>query len=197
MDPCYCFIASQDERHRQTQRLAVSSRQAIEAFVNEESKAEDMEKSGGSRGNKSPQRGAAAPLLGDDGFEAIGDAEGRAALEDAEQRLRTAELSSDLAREREDQIDQIYQDTAEVNEIFRDLAELVEEQDEQVQQIEFNAVTSRDRMKAGVDDLDKAAEYQGAFSTRIICFIIILVVIIAAVGGYLGYRFTRGGKHSH
>lgn len=175
-------------RRRAMQRVATQAKQAIEAFVSEEEKAQRAEKEAGTP--VASDRGAAAPLLGS-AQDASGDAEAQAALADAEQRLRVAELTGDLAAEREEQIDQIYQDTAEVHEIFQDVAELVEEQDDMVRTIEFNAVDARDRTKGGVDDLDKAAEYQGAFSTKIICFIIILVLIVAGVGGYLGYRFTH------
>jgi len=85
------------------------------------------------------------------------------------------------AEEREAAIIQIQKDTEEIAEVFEDLRDMVGDQQADVDILEANAEQTAANVKAGAQELDKAAEYQKAKRKKM-CMILLCLLV---AGGLL------------
>ena len=78
-----------------------------------------------------------------------------------------------------------------VGEIYNDLANLVDEQQYEIDDIESNILNSHNRTEAGIDQLQKATNFQKSSSKCIVwLLLLILVAAIVCIGILYGGQIT-------
>lgn len=113
--------------------------------------------------------------------------EERAGLIDAARQQEYAQLSNDVEAQhamiqyRDQAIRSLQRDMSEVNDMFKDLASLVSEQGEYVNDIASNVHAASEDVNTGVDEVNKAHEYQKKSRSKL-CIIAVVITILVAIG---------------
>lgn len=93
--------------------------------------------------------------------------------------------------ERKNEIIMITNSMQKVGEIYNDLANLVDEQQYEIDDIESNILNSHNRTEAGIDQLQKATNFQKSSSKCIVwLLLLILVAAIVCIGILYGGQIT-------
>eukprot|EP01114_Cavostelium_apophysatum_P015761 TRINITY_DN4364_c0_g1_i2.p1 TRINITY_DN4364_c0_g1~~TRINITY_DN4364_c0_g1_i2.p1 ORF type:complete len:319 (+),score=63.04 TRINITY_DN4364_c0_g1_i2:205-1161(+) len=99
-----------------------------------------------------------------------------------------AAFQNALIEERDRDIVEIEKTVGEVNEIFRDLSTLVVEQGQMIDSIESNIESAVHDTDRGVEEIEKANNYQKKSRTKLCC-ILLIITLLLAVGGVLVWLF--------
>lgn len=71
---------------------------------------------------------------------------------------------------------------------------MIKEQGEDIITIEGNTETGLKHMEDGVNQLQKASEYQKSSRTKLCCILLIIVLIVGAIAAFLGIYCGAMGK---
>ncbi|XP_078092467.1 syntaxin-16 isoform X5 [Mustelus asterias] len=99
--------------------------------------------------------------------------------------LLLVEENTLMVEEREKEIRQIVQSISDLNEIFRELASMIVEQGTILDQIDYNVEQSCIKTEEGLQQLQKAEQYQKKnrkMLVILILFVIVVVLIIVLIG---------------
>lgn len=86
-----------------------------------------------------------------------------------------------MIQEREREIQQIQQDTQEINDIFSNLSSIINEQQFQIDSIENNIFSYSSNAREADTELRRASRYQKRSSGRLLCCLLILIGILAFI----------------
>jgi len=93
--------------------------------------------------------------------------------------LNAADLDSELARERAIEISTINGSMRKIKDIYQDLATIVDKQQDEIDDMEMNAMETNARVKEGIHELEKAASLSKFSKIRSkICYISVAIVAI-------------------
>ena len=125
---------------------------------------------------------------GGGGYQNTGDEEPAMTQEEkaAHQQLVQQELNVNEAmiQERKEEMVHVHENISLVNDIFKDLAGMVEDQGEQIEQIRGDLQFANKKTEAGVQELNKANDYQKASTKKLACcgiFIFVVVVVVVLI----------------
>lgn len=94
---------------------------------------------------------------------------------------REVDFTAAMMREREEEAKQLASDMVGLQEVMRDLSEMVAEQGDMVDEAESHTDTALERTGKGVEHLNKAASYQKGFTSKLMWFILILLLLAGGV----------------
>ncbi|KAI9571237.1 t-SNARE [Boletus coccyginus] len=100
-------------------------------------------------------------------------------------------------QERHQDLQRIEVTLAELAQLFNDMAVLISQQDEQIAVAETKAIGVEEDTRRGTGEVDTAVKHaRSARRKRWICFFILVIVILAAVGIGVGVYFSQKGQSS-
>jgi len=113
---------------------------------------------------------------------------------DAEKTLKTLQYQSynvdhAIIEERDNEMKFLENELHGLNEMFVDIAQMIKEQGEDIITIDDNTQKANSSVEDGVKELQKASEYQKSSRNKLCCLALIIVIVLAAIGIFLGIWF--------